>query len=144
MGTDIRIVIEFDFSRVRPCPDDFAPFDTDDVNVWDLEHDALNHGAKDYRLFSALAGWRAWEDDPPPLFAPRGLPPDVHWTTQKIFEEEDDVCGWLLAHEVRAAIAHLQVPPEHLSASTHILLQVLAAMEAQCGEERVRIVFGFN
>jgi len=87
---------------------------------------------------------RAQEDDPTPLFEPRGLPDNAHYRTRDIFTEEDDVCGWLLAHEVRAAIAHLKIPPEHLSTDATLLLQVLELLESRCGPDRVRIVFGYN
>ena len=53
IGTDIRIVIEFDISLASNRPErvGVVPFENwDYVNAWDMKGDALNLGAKDYRF----------------------------------------------------------------------------------------------
>jgi hypothetical protein len=43
---------------------------------WSVHYGGQFYVGRDYRLFSALAGVRSY-DDPPPLYAPRGIPEDL-------------------------------------------------------------------
>ncbi len=143
MGTDIHVFIEYDFTRAEDYPAErhLQPFD-DNVSVWDLRGDAIS-GYKDYEFFSALAGIRNTENGIKPLFPLRSFPTDCNWLVKR---ELDGACGisWLLADELVAALEHANLSHDNLSVPVQFLLETVAHLAKRCGDDRVRIVFGFD
>ena len=104
-------------------------------------------GSKDYLFFGAIAGVRN-ETGVPPLFPPRGLPPNPSPEVRQRIKDWDGIDqfsdGWLTTAEVEAALDHQGVERDLLSFETRTILAVMADLERRLGPGRVRLVFGFG
>lgn len=101
----------------------------------------LFHISKDYHFFGAIAGVRN-PTEIPPLFPPRGVPPNVCWPIEvaianRIFEP----LGWLTLSEINAALKHHSVDRARLNQKTHIVLDIMEVLERRFGVDRVRLLF---
>lgn len=148
MGTGIDVYIEYDPAveyNYSPLPPPFEPCN-ESICLSDWVH--LRCG-KDYRFIGAISGVEN-QTGIPPLFPPRGLPENACSYTLFEMDVTDSTnppygCfGWLLASEVRAAIAHHGWTRGDLSFPVETLLNTLDFLESRLGPDRVRIVFEIN
>lgn len=96
-------------------------------------------GAKDYEVYAAISGIRN-KSGRLPLFALRGLPPQVHW---KIEEEVSNFekTSWLSPRELEEALKYFDVSTENFSLEFQAVLDLLQFFSKRLGNDRVRFVF---
>ncbi len=148
MGTGIDVYIEYDHAVECNYATLPLPFEACNESICLRKWVHLRSG-KDYRFIGAISGWRN-ETGIPPLFPLRGLPENA--CSYTLFEMNvpdptdppEDCFGWLLASEVRAAIAHHGWTRDDLSFPVETLLNTLDFLESRLGPDRVRIVFEIN
>lgn len=141
MGCDIHAVIEYRH------PNGF--------------HASLTSGElllyRDYDLFDAL-GVYGGDPDKPPLFEPRGLPPDFGTAVSGLYFERTLVDGnyhmipcpdwhsasWLTAAEVRAALSHHGRPLEECGPEFRAAVAAMDELDRCFGSDASRLVFWFD
>ncbi len=145
MGTSIDAYIEydrtlwFDANAVAIAPFSSVP------EAIDLTGFTLFRSGKDYRFIGALSGIRN-QTTQEPLYGMRGLPSPIsseaaHGLDQ-FFDPGYPGLGWLTLREIEMALAHMGFTHEDLSLETNTILEMMAYLERQLGQDRVRLVFG--
>ena len=155
MGTEMIAFIEYDRTpdRWREFHPDPAvamppPFSESQGEPYSVTGEGgIYTGSKDYLFFAAIAGVRN-DTGIPPLFPPRGLPPNpspevLRWLNSH--GELGEFCNsWLRPSEIDAALDHQRVDRDLLSFETHTILAIMGNLAARLGDDRVRLVFGFG
>jgi hypothetical protein len=140
MGCDIHAVIEY-----RHPNGFFAALTKGGLLLW-----------RDSELFAALAGVR--EPEMPPLFKPRGLPPEISDEVNRLYFErqwvEDRWCvtpdpdwhsaGWLTAPEVRQALSHAGLSLDRCCWDFRAVLAAMDELDRHLGSGASRLVFWFD
>lgn len=126
MGCDIHVYVES-----RPDP----------ATAWTPFGGRINPG-RDYRLFNLIAGVRADEDSPAPLFTLRGLPEGLSYYAQEDYDEASSdwhSMTWITADELARCI---RVMPRRPHPNYYALVASMWALEG-CGLQ-VRAVIWFD
>ena len=147
MGADIEAWVEYDDTAVwHPEWADDPPFShsSDDACIPLTDYGGFRW-SKDYRFFAAISGARCLTTDPKFLFELRGLPPnlssDFERSTGKYFDRTDSRLSWLTLTEIRRALAHMNVDPEHIAIETYIVLDIMQVLEKRFGVDCARLIF---
>jgi hypothetical protein len=112
---------------------------------------------RDYDLFGMLAGARG-DQDLPPLFEPRGLPPEYGTEVGALYFERELVEGswrvtpnpdwhsasWLTTAEVRAALAHHGRPLGECGPEFRAAVAAMDELDRCFGSGASRLVFWFD
>jgi hypothetical protein len=155
MGTEIRAFIEYDLTTegaqerhpglLTKLPPAFSEASQEIYSV--TEAGGIYTGSKDYRFFGAIAGVRN-ETGITPLFPPRGVPPNPSPELRRYFNSKCELGGyadsWLSLSEINAALDHQSVDRKLLSFETHTILAIMDNLAGRLGDDRVRLVFGFD
>jgi hypothetical protein len=158
MGTEMVAFIEYDRTPDRwrefhpdpkiPLPSPFSEAQGEPYSL--TTRGGIFTGSKDYLFFGAIAGVRN-QTDIPPLFPPRGLPTNLSPELRRAVQEfgpphmlgnHDD--SWLRLSEINAALDQHRVDRNLLSFETHTILAVMENLAGRLGDDRVRLVFGFD
>lgn len=140
MGCDIHAVIEY-----RPASGVISTL----TGTW--------HIYRDYRLFAALAGVRG-DPGKPPLFQPRGLPPEHSDYVSDLYFTKELVDGhrrarpdsswhsasWLTVVEIRAALSHAGLSLEECEPEFRAVVATMDELDRCCGAGASRLVFWFD
>lgn len=82
----------------------------------------------------------------PPLFPPRGLPPNLSPDLRRHLDSEGELgefcTSWLPLSEIDAALNHQRVDRALLSFEAHTILAIMQSLADRLGDDRVRLVFG--
>lgn len=158
MGTEMTAFIEYDrtphrWREFHPDPADEVPppFSESEGEVYSLTTGGgIFTGSKDYLFFRAIAGVRNGTGIPP-LFPPRGLPPNLSFEVRRAVQEfgppyqlGDHGDSWLRLSEINAALDHQRVDRKLLGFETNTILAIMENLAIRLGDDRVRLVFGFD
>ena len=158
MGTEMTAFIEYDRTPHRwrefypdpavPLPPPFAETQGEPYSL--TTGGGIFTGSKDYLFFGAIGGVRN-ETGTPPLFPPRGLPPNLSLEVRRAVREPgapdelgDHGDSWLRLSEINAAPDHQRVDRSLLGFETHTIMAVMESLATRLGDDRVRLVFGFS
>jgi hypothetical protein len=155
MGTEMTAFIEYDRTPNRwrefypdpnvELPPPFADISGEPFSL--TEEGGIYTGSKDYLFFGAIAGVRN-ETGIPPLFRPRGLPPNLSPQVRRELNSRGELAdhndSWLRLSEINAALDHQRVDRNLLSFETHTILAIMENLALRLGDDRVRLVFGFD
>lgn len=143
MGRRLIAFIEYDQSALH-TPGSAPPFSEPTDGVLDLSNYPELWSGKDSLFLDAISGSQKPKASPP-LFAPRGLPPQANPLTRKRISEFLDAdqpgVGWLTLDELRQSLAHNQVPESRLTLPVLLTLNMMSFLEGKLGHGRVRLVF---
>ena len=155
MGTEMVAFVEYDAtpdgwreSYPDPTVELPPPFAASQGQPDSLTTDGgIYTGSKDYLFFAAIAGVRN-ETGVPPLHPPRGLPPNLSRAARHYLDSDGTLGGhadsWLRLSEILAALDHQRVDRRLLSFETHTILAIMENLAGRLGDDRVRLVFGFD
>lgn len=155
MGTEMTAFIEYDRTSYRwrefypdpaiALPPPFSESQGEPYSVTD--GGSIYTGSKDYCFFGAIAGVRN-DTGIPPLFPPRGLPSNCSREVRERLGSEGGLGdlndSWLRLSEINAALDHQRIDRNMLSFETHTILAIMESLVLRLGDDRVRLVFGFD
>ena len=146
MGTEMTAFIEYD--SISDAGWNAPPFSESSGDPYSLTVEGgIYTGSKDYKFFGAIAGVRN-ETGIPALFPPRGLPMNLSPELRRAVGSEnklgDHNDSWLTLGEINAALDHQGVDRDLLGFATHTIIAIMQNLVARLGDDRVRLVFGFD
>jgi hypothetical protein len=141
MGTDIVIFVETeDATGTWRSKDNFEEYMGSIGISYPLPDWSENLHARDYRVYSWLAGVRRIDrSDPPALAAPRGVPTNVSRLVRLAFEDDDG--GQHHSHFTVMELLKADYPPE-----LETFMATIESLPERFNRqpEEVRIVFWFD
>ena len=135
MGTSIDCWIEYDeYNEV--------PFFDGGGDVLPLSSWSALYGAKDYQIYSAIAGIRS-KSKMLPLYKLRGQPENISTIIIDEVHALSNV-GWLTYSELMNALEHANVDLKEVSLEFNSVIVLMSFFVEKIGEARVRLIFAIE